>query len=168
MLSVVLSGVSLAADSALATTKTYLFLSGVPGDSTDAGHPNQIEVVNYTHVVGAKDGEKLIVYKLLDRSTPQLATLAATSRVIDSGRLEIVRTDQPVAVFRADLTHITVGRTELVKSSDGSLMEKISLFPKHVVVAFTPKTAAHARRLSGASAAHRTEGKPAARARDQN
>jgi type VI protein secretion system component Hcp len=125
---------------AFAASSTYLFLPGIPGGSVDARHPNEIDVLNYTHVLGTKNCAKLVVFKALDIASPLLATYAVTNQTISGGRIEIVKSDvRPVTIFRADLTNITVGTTELVEGSDGSITEKVSLFPKTLTLTHIPQ-----------------------------
>lgn len=127
----------LAADTAhAAASNTFLSLAGVPGSSADARHQNESEVLTFTQVIGANKCPELVIHKVLDAATPVLAHLGVRGRMIPKGKLEIVRPDTGAPVLRAEMLDIGVGTTELVQSANGSVTEKVPLYPRMVTLTF--------------------------------
>ena len=73
----------------------FLKLDGIEGESVDAKHAGEIDVVAFnwsvTRPKKKKELQPLIIYKRVDKATPQLSQVACEGGAIASARLDVVR-----------------------------------------------------------------------------
>jgi type VI secretion system secreted protein Hcp len=124
--------------------RTFMFVPGVPGDSTDAQHPNWIDVLSLSQ--GATSSRKAVacsdvsVSKFLDRSGPALWAAAATGQVFAEIHLEIVKGgDSPVVIYDIRLNNAKVMSTQTSSSSELP-MESVSFSLQSITLTFNKQS----------------------------
>lgn len=84
--------------------ESFLWLEGIPGESTDSAHKDWIVATSFHHSV-ARSGamppafSNVTVTKPLDKSSPLLSLRAANGRAISGGIMEFVQETEPGARF---------------------------------------------------------------------
>jgi type VI secretion system Hcp family effector len=108
-----LAALSLALSQALAA-ESFLFLEGLPGESTSRRHAGWIEIESYSFGVAKSTNTPPIVAPLsiskkLDKASPLLFLRAADGRMIKNGILEIYRSStEEVRVLQLKLGNLRV------------------------------------------------------------
>jgi type VI secretion system secreted protein Hcp len=118
----------------------FLYLEGVPGESTDKSHKDWIDVISFDYGIrsppqygasagGAAAGRPqfgdLVITKYLDRASPQLYLLASNGMHIPEARLEVIRRGNLVLRYR--LSDVTVGAVETAGEAADRILDKVSL-----------------------------------------
>jgi type VI secretion system secreted protein Hcp len=131
----------------------FLAIDGIPGDSTDAQHKNQISIESFaflakrpsTRTVGAVRFSALRLDKVYDVSSPRLLSAATSGRHLKSATVTFSTGSDPsgINVLTYKLTDVTVSSYEQGGANPdtkplGSLEEEIGLSPARVQV--TEKT----------------------------
>ena len=143
MFVVLIAGATLAPSPAQAEFDGFLKIPGLPGDSTNENHPNEIALVSYTQTAGTNACFRAIAIKLLDRTSPGLALLAVTDRVVPSMTVTLAKAGEtPFDAFIAVLENVVVGNVELVEV-DGTPVptERVTLRPRRATLTFRPQLA---------------------------
>jgi type VI secretion system secreted protein Hcp len=128
---------------AAADIQGFLKIPGLPGESTNDQHPNEIELVSYTQNAGTNACFKAIVIKNLDRASPGLAVLAVTNQVVTPVTVALVKSGgTPFEVFTAVLENVIVGTVELVEVDGGPLpTERVTLRPRRATLTYRTQSA---------------------------
>ena len=138
VLVVVLCAVTLGFSPARAEFDAFLNIPGLPGESTNERHLNEIVLVSYTQTAGTAACFRAIAIKNLDRASPGLALLAVTNRVIPSMTVTLTRAGEtPFDAFVAVLENVVVGNVELVEV-DGTPLptERVTLRPRRATLTY--------------------------------
>lgn len=128
---------------ASADIQGFMKFPGLPGESTNDRHKDEIELVSYSQLAGENRCVKAIVVKNLDRASPGLAVLAVTNQVVTPVIISLSRvSDTPADVFTAVLENVTVGTVELVEV-DGTPVptERVTLKPRRATLTYTQQRA---------------------------
>jgi type VI secretion system secreted protein Hcp len=141
---------------AYAQFQTFMLVPGIPGDATDAQHPDWIEILSMSQ--GATSTKKTVacsdlsVLKFLDRSGPALWAAAAVGQVFPEIRIEVVTgSDTRIVIYdlrfvNAKVTSInTSGASELPTESVSFSYQSLTLtFNRQsstgVIIPGTPQT----------------------------
>jgi type VI secretion system secreted protein Hcp len=132
---------TIGATGAVAATDMFLKIGDIKGESADAKHPGEIEVLAWSWGVNGpiagdtkKSGvpacsEPLSVEKLVDSATPPLATGASLNTTFSTATLTVRRSgDKPIDAVVVKLAGVTVKRLENGgPEGDGYMKEKLSL-----------------------------------------
>lgn len=122
----------------------FLKIDGVKGESTDANHKDEIELLSYSHGVsqptsavastagggtgGRCNHTDLSVSKMMDSATPILNQLCCTGKHIDSITMTLRRADGdksiPYMVYK--LTDIVISSVSVGGSSDSVPIETLT------------------------------------------
>jgi type VI secretion system secreted protein Hcp len=99
------TGIGQGGSSVAGNDGAFLFLMGVPGESSENSHEGWIDILSFNYSIKAphfqaqaqgeasaerSDLGDLVVIKSLDRSSPQIYLLASNGRMIPEARLEIL------------------------------------------------------------------------------
>jgi type VI secretion system secreted protein Hcp len=115
---------------AYAEIRTFMYVPGIPGASTDAQHPEWIDVLSMSQ--GASAIKKTVacsdfsIMKVLDQAGPALWAAAATAQSFPEIRVEVVRAgDRPAVIYDIRLNNARV--TSIQTSGSSELpMESVS------------------------------------------
>ncbi len=125
-----------AAEPALALD-AFLDIPGIPGESQDAKHKDDIDVLSYAHTFAPGDKVKgtrtncspVQIGKFVDRATPRLALRAVTGETIPTMTLT-VRKDgakSPLEFYTVTMQEVTVLSTQVNEASgDERMRESVS------------------------------------------
>ena len=113
----------------------FLQLDGIEGESIDDKHANEIDVVAFnwsvTRPKKKKELQPLIIYKRVDKATPQLSRVACQGGAIASARLDVVRSGgDGQSFFQILLQGVVIVGLEIEGVADaesGVPSEKLSL-----------------------------------------
>jgi type VI secretion system secreted protein Hcp len=138
---VLIAGATFAPSPAQAEFDAFLKIPGLPGDSTNENHPNEIALISYSQTAGTSACFRAIAIKLLDRTSPGLALLAVTDRVVPSMTVTLAKAGEtPFDAFIAVLENVVVGNVELVEV-DGTPVptERVTLRPRRATLTYRPQ-----------------------------
>jgi type VI protein secretion system component Hcp len=146
---VVLATAALTSTAAVAEQQTtYMTVDSLSGEVTDAHFQGAIQLLNYSQSFGTKACSQVVVVKQIDRTSPGLIGFAASSYVVPTVRIQMVKAGRDQQVFfTATLTSVLVDRVELNDSpnppTDSDLpvtplgvTERIAMKPKHIQIQF--------------------------------
>jgi len=135
--------------SARACIYAFLKIDGVPGESLNDKHQNEIDVVSFAWGVGPNDARKpvtcpttLTITKLFDAASPPLTLAALTKQRFGAARLAVQKTGTGTAPF--DFLKITLGNVGVSRyqtggsDTDTALVESLELSFSTVTVEYTP------------------------------
>ena len=124
------------------TVRGFLSVTGIPGESTDAKHKDQIEVLSFSWGAnqtggtstgggaggGRADFHELHVVSRVSRATPLLLDRMAKRVHIPQADLSFVRSGKDQTEFlRVDLDDVLVGSHQMIQQPDGSVLEEFTL-----------------------------------------
>ena len=136
----------------------FLKIEGIKGESTDAGHKDQIEVLSYSFSAAQQGGAAVSrtgggtggradlgdfsIVKVLDLSTPNLFKYCASGKHIPSVVLELVSADEnPHTYMKYTLSDAIVSSCRPGGSSNGEgtrPLEEISFRFSKIELEYTP------------------------------
>lgn len=115
---------------ASAAIDSYLYIPGVPGESTTAGFPNWIDVTAISVAVADRVCSGITITKYLDSSSPFLSAAALTGMIYPSMTVQVVKVGEAQLPFLTyTLTNVTVGSVGVAVSPTGVLVEQVVLRP---------------------------------------
>jgi type VI secretion system secreted protein Hcp len=119
----------------------FLRLDGIQGDSNDDAHKDEIEVVAFNWAVTRpkkkKELQPLVIYKRVDKATPQLSMVTCGGGSIASARLDVVRSADRQSFFQLVLANVVIVGLEIEGVADGESgtpSEKLSLAYEAITV----------------------------------
>lgn len=141
------------ATSAVAATDMFLKIGDIKGESTDAKHLNEIDVLAWSWGVngpiagGQKGGaqpacaQTLSLTKFVDKATPPLIMNAALNTTIPSATLTVRKAGAtPIEYLVLNLAGVTVrGESTGGSSGEDRLTENVSLGFTSVTITYTPQ-----------------------------
>lgn len=136
----------------------FLKIEGIKGESTDAGHKDQIEVLSYSHSVtqqggasvsrgggqtgGRTDMGDFSIVKVLDLASPNLFKYCASGKHIPSVVMELVSaSENPHTYMKYTLSDVVVSSVRPGGSSNGEgtrPLEEISFRYAKLEQEYTP------------------------------
>jgi type VI secretion system secreted protein Hcp len=124
-----------------AAIQGFMKVPGLPGESQNDRHKNEIDVVSYTQTSGNNACFKVIVIKNLDLASTGLATLAVTNQVVSPITIVLETSgESPREIFRAVLENVVVGTAELVEVDGVPLpTERVTLRPRRATLTYSPQ-----------------------------
>jgi len=127
----------LASEPALAAFDMFLDIPGIPGESRDAKHKNQIDVLSYSHtfapgdkVKGARTNCSLVqIGKFVDRASPALALRAVTGQSIPTMTLTVQQAgEKALEFYTVTMQDVTVVSSQVNGAGgDDRMEENVSL-----------------------------------------
>ncbi len=141
----------LAAGSAQAAIDAFLKIDGIKGESTDARHKDEIDVLSWSWGVSPKEEGKvgkrgcvqdLAITKYVDRATPALFAAAAMGTQVASAVLAMRKAGEGQQEFLTyTLNQVYVTSVQQSGSGGGALLEQVSLRASSIVVSYRPQNA---------------------------
>ena len=128
---------------AFAAFHTFLFVPGIPGESTDAQHPNWIEVLSMSQGVSSTKRSvacsDLSIMKQLDQAGPAFWAAAAAGQVFPEIHLEVVKVagDTSAVVYDIKIINARVTSTQTSGSSELPI-ESVSFSYQSLTLTFNP------------------------------
>jgi len=97
----------------------FMKISGIPGESTDGGHEDWIEVLSFSQgmgrpstFMGGVEYSRAVILKELDKSSPKLYEALNTGLQIASLEIEMVNPDNRTASMKIILENVIVSSIE--------------------------------------------------------
>jgi type VI secretion system secreted protein Hcp len=129
------------APAVFAAVDAFMFIDDLPGESTDSGHKDWIDLASYGQDVSAQSCANAVAMKFLDTASPGLAALAATrDSVLPRVIVEVRKAGVDFVFFRATLREVRVASVGLVETED-QLQEKVTFRPRQIFLEYTPQNA---------------------------
>ena len=136
----------------------FLKIEGIKGESTDAGHKDQIEVLSYSHSIAQQGGASVSrgggqtggrtdigdfsIVKVLDLATPNLFKYCASGKHIPNIVLELVSaTENPHTYMKYTMSDVVVSSVRPGGSSNGEgtrPLEEVSFRFAKIELEYTP------------------------------
>ncbi len=132
------------------STDIFLKIEGVDGESTDASHPGEIEVISFTEQLqssnvagggGKASFSDVVVTKFIDKTSPQLRLSAADGSVFTSATISVRddSSDSPIDFFVVQLSNVKItSASTAVSSSSGRPVESVTLNFGSISWTYTP------------------------------
>lgn len=138
-LAVATVGASLLPTAAEADFRGFLKIPGLPGESLDNQHKDEIDVVSYTQTVGTKACFRAVAVKNLDRASLGLAVLALTEQRVPTMTVALRKVgENPIEPFNAVLENVLIGSVELMEVDGAPIpTERVVLLPRRVTLTYT-------------------------------
>lgn len=144
--SLVLALLAAGSGEAYAAIRTYMYVPGIPGGSTDAQHQDWIEVLSMSQ--GASATKKSVacsdfsIMKVLDQAGPALWGAAATGQLFPEIRVEVLMgNEKPIVIYDIRLNNARVSSIQMSGSSELP-MESVSFTFQSVTLTFNRQTEA--------------------------
>ena len=120
---------------------TFMRIDGVQGESTAAGHVNDIVLTSYSQTFAAKNCGRVVALKFIDRASPALISRATSNLFIPSVIISIRKSGgAPVDFFKAVLESVSIERVD-VSGESGRLVEQVVLRPRNIRIEFRQQDA---------------------------
>lgn len=138
----------------------FMQIEGIKGESTDENHKEWIEVLEYQHGVsqqslghtsagggrgaGRADFKDFVVFKMLDKASPDLALYCASGKIIPKVTLDLqMAAGNSHNQAKVTLTNVMVSSVHVTGSPKGDTprpQEVVSLSYGKIVWSYTPVT----------------------------
>ncbi len=118
----------------------FLKIDGIPGESADDKHKNEIDIVSYSETFDTKECSVIKITKRLDSASPRLASLATTGSIVPNMTLTLRKAGKDQQSFyKMILRDVAVLGSEFSLSQGApSPLETISLKAKTAVIEYLP------------------------------
>jgi type VI secretion system secreted protein Hcp len=128
------------AGAAFAQINVFLKIDGLPGDSTDIRHRNEIVLTGYSQSFGDRNCSRVVATKQIDRASPGLISRAASNQRIPQAIITMSRATGGGAFdfFTATIDQVLVDKIEIAEQSD-QLVERVVLVPRVVTIQYRPQ-----------------------------
>jgi type VI secretion system secreted protein Hcp len=139
---VMAAGVALGAAPAVEATDLFLKITGLPGESTDSKHKDEIVLTSFSQSVDGKNCGQLTIAKNVDRATPGFAMAAARQSTFGSATLTARRTGLKDAVefYTLSLSNLSVVSVDTAFNQE-STGEEVTLFAQTMSITYRPQKA---------------------------
>lgn len=134
---VLAAGVAVGAAQAQAASDIFLRITGLPGESVDDKHKNDIDVFTYSQAVDGKEC-RLTVLKGVDRASPGLGTAAASENAFPSATLFVRRagTKDAQEYYTITMQGVKVVAAGQTIARDVNAAEQVELMPKSMTISY--------------------------------
>jgi type VI secretion system secreted protein Hcp len=151
---VILAGVGLATPAGAATGDCFLRVDGVAGDSADARHRGEIEVVSWSLAMansgsmiagggagaGRTEFQPLKIAQRVDRAVPILVQLAAGGQHVASATLACRRPGRdPVDYLKVTLADVLISGVHLSDAADAPPSAEVLLAYGRITIEYRPQ-----------------------------
>lgn len=121
-----------------AQINSWMFIPGIPGDATQQEHVGWIALTSYSQTFATKACSRVVVLKLIDRSSPALITTAAGNVLLPQVRIAVSKPGPAdLDFYKATLTNVLIERVD-VSGETGILTEQVVLRPQHINISYIP------------------------------
>jgi type VI secretion system secreted protein Hcp len=121
---------------------TFMKIDGLPGESTNAAHPGEIDLTGWSQTFGTRHCSRAVAVKRVDRASPGLIARAAANTLIPQLIVSMARSGpgRSQDFFRATLDLVTIERIEIAEQGD-ELVERVVLAPRSIRLEYRPSLA---------------------------
>lgn len=121
---------------------TFMKIDGLPGESTNAAHPGEIDLTGWSQTFGTRHCSRAVAIKRVDRASPGLIARAAANTLIPQVIVSMARAGggRSQDFFRATLDLVTIERVEIAEQGD-ELVERVVLAPRSIRLEYRPPQA---------------------------
>jgi len=131
------SGVSLTTSAA--ALDVFMKIEGIPGDSTNSTHPNEIVLTAYSQNFGEVNCSQAVAMKHIDRASPELIRQAVAGRHIPKVIISMQKGgESPIDFFVATLEEVFIDSVEIAQQND-RLLEKVVMTPRVITILYLPQ-----------------------------
>ncbi len=125
---------------AQAAIDSFLKITGMPGESTDASHKDEIEVTSFSYSLDSRNCQFSFV-KFLDKASPALSEAAAKKSSIGAVTFTARKAGEGQKdYFSLAMTNVNVQSLDLAASSGAPTpSEEVVLSPRSVTVSYKPQ-----------------------------
>jgi type VI secretion system secreted protein Hcp len=137
----------------MAIAAMYLKIKGITGESLEAGHVGEIDVVSWdwgmnsgSHLSDGSPGSaasfrEINVVKMVDRATPALFQYLDSHKVVSNATLTVSKSSggKPLEYLVIDMTQVRI-ITVQVTTQGADLMEHVSLSCETITLNYTPQS----------------------------
>lgn len=127
---------------AMAQIATFMKIEGLPGESTDIRHANEIDLLSYSQTFGTRNCSRAVAVKRIDRASPGLISRAAANTLIPQVVISMAKVGGKTGedFFHATLDLVLVERIEL--SQGGSeVLENVVMAPRSIKIEYRQQRA---------------------------
>jgi type VI secretion system secreted protein Hcp len=119
---------------------TFMKIDGLPGESTNAAHPGEIDLTGWSQTFGTRNCSRAVAVKRVDRASPGLIARAAANTLIPQVVVSMARASagRSQDFFRATLDLVTIERVEIAEQGD-ELVERVVLAPRSIRLEYRPQ-----------------------------
>ncbi len=139
---VLAAGVAVGAAQESLADDIFLNIPGIPGESVDSKHKDDIDVASYSQSLDDKQCPQVVLSKRVDSSSPLLAEAITEKKPIPSATLVVRRSGykDSVEYIKLTMSYVTVLRSEHMVGQ-GSSAEDVVLSARSVTMSYTPTNA---------------------------
>jgi type VI secretion system secreted protein Hcp len=139
---VLAAGVAVGATQAVAATDFFLKITGLPGESVDSKHKDEIDVISFSQSVDAKQCGQISIVKNVDRASPGLADAAARKATFGSATLVARRAGKELAEFYSlTLSNMSVGSVDQAFTQSAAPAEEVAISAQTMTISYRPQKA---------------------------
>ncbi len=140
---VLAAGVAVGATQAVAATDLFLSISGLPGESQDSKHKNDIDVLSFSQTVDSSKCGQLVISKNVDRASPGLADAAARKSSFASATFTARYAGKDaLEYYTLSLSSVTVSSVDQAFSGGGAAAaEQVVLSARTMTITYRPQNA---------------------------
>lgn len=130
-------GVSLT--SSAVAVDVFMKMEGIPGDSTNSAHVNEIELTAYSQSFGEVNCSRAVAMKRIDRASPALIRQAVSGRFIPQVVISMQKGGESlIDFFVATLNDVHLDAVEITQQND-QLLEKVVMTPAFITISYLPQ-----------------------------
>ena len=138
---VLAAGMAVGASQQALAGNIFLSIPGIPGESVDDKHKDQIDIESFSQSLERGDCQ-LTFSKRVDKASPHLAEAASSRKPIPSATLVVRRTgfkDQPEEYLKLTMSYVTVVSSEMWVS-DEAAQEDITVNARSILIGLKPQS----------------------------
>jgi len=139
---VLAAGMAVGASQQALAGNIFLSIPGIPGESVDDKHKDQIDIESFSQSVEKGADCQLSFTKRMDKATPLLAEAVAKGKPIPTVTLVVSRVnykEQSEDYIKLTMSSVTVLSSEL-SVSDESAYESFTVSPRAILIGLRPQS----------------------------
>jgi type VI secretion system secreted protein Hcp len=138
---VLAAGVAVGATQAMAEDM-FLKIAGLPGESMDSKHKDEIDVYSFSQTVDAKQCPQITLTKRVDKSSPGLAEAASTQKSLASALLTVRKSGEKAEeYYKVSMSYVYVLSADQSFSGEGAGQEVVVLTARSTTMSYRPQNA---------------------------
>jgi type VI secretion system secreted protein Hcp len=138
---VLAAGMAIGASQQALAGNIFLNIPGIPGESLDSKHKDQIDIESFTQSLERGGDCQLSFSKRVDKATPLLAESVAKGKSIPSATLVVTRNtgkDQPEEYIKLTMSSVTVLSSDMSVSEEAAY-ENFTVNARSILIGLMPQ-----------------------------